>query len=61
MSPEPHVCVPGPDQAEDAIYGQAITKIEKWAYEAHPPQWWAHNGEYGTAITYCPFCGLKLP
>jgi hypothetical protein len=50
-----HTC--GPDGASPLqdIYGPAVTGIDFWN-----GQWWATNGEYATAISYCPFCGQKL-
>ena len=41
--------------ARSDIYGPAITSIMFW-----DGQWWAGNGEYATAISFCPFCGVKL-
>lgn len=37
------------------LYGPAIYKIIKTKHG-----WVAHNGEYGTIIYFCPFCGQKL-
>ncbi len=39
-------------------HGRAIDAI---IYYHEKKTWFADNGEYGTGITYCPFCGLKLP
>lgn len=36
-------------------FGSAIGGIIK--VQGH---WLADNGEYATAINYCPFCGIKL-
>jgi hypothetical protein len=46
-------------------YGMAITHIEYSARHDNklrePARGWvAHNGEYGTFINYCPFCGARL-
>jgi hypothetical protein len=39
----------------EELYGAAITRIEQLR-----GRWWAHNGEYATEITFCPFCGAQL-
>ena len=52
----PHKCPKGTRWGAMTHYGHAITKIE-W----FDRKWWAQTGsEYGTAIKFCPFCGLKL-
>jgi hypothetical protein len=51
-------------------YGVAINSIE---IRDHPKieseegvhvetsaRWMANNGEYATAVNFCPFCGIKL-
>jgi hypothetical protein len=41
--------------APEELYGAAITKIDQ-----RDGQWWAHNGEYSTEISFCPWCGIRL-
>jgi len=36
-------------------YGPAITNIEK-----SDGLWWAHNDEYASEISFCPWCGQEL-
>ena len=44
---------------ESRLYGQAIDSIE-WYEDEH--RWFAGAGmEYETPITFCPFCGERLP
>lgn len=39
-------------------HGAAIGYIE---FDLNAKVWVAHCDEYGNVITYCPFCGIKLP
>jgi hypothetical protein len=45
---------PGVDLPE-ARYGPAFEKIE-----CFDGKWWAHNEEYATEVTFCPWCGVRL-
>ncbi len=45
---------PGADLPE-ARYGPAFEKIE-----CFDRRWWAHNDEYATQVTFCPWCGVRL-
>ena len=49
--------VHGPPEEElpAALYGPAITTIER-----RDGAWWAHNEEYSTEISFCPWCGSRL-
>jgi len=38
-------------------YGEAIDHC----MEYDDNSFWAGNGEYGSAVNYCPFCGAKAP
>ncbi len=38
-----------------ARYGPALTRIER-----SDGRWWAHNDEYATEISFCPWCGEEL-
>ena len=38
-------------------HGEAITMI---TYNVKLSHWMAGNGEYGTAVMFCPFCGCEL-
>lgn len=51
-----HTCQPWPDaEADSRLSGHAITAIIQAA-----GRWYAENGEYATAIRFCPFCGGTL-
>jgi hypothetical protein len=45
---------PGADLPE-ARYGPAFEQIEYF-----DGRWWAHNDEYATEVTFCPWCGSRL-
>jgi hypothetical protein len=47
----------GPADSDDPprLYGAAITRIELVA-----GRWWAHNEEYSTQVSFCPWCGERL-
>ena len=45
---------PGADLPE-ARYGPAFETIE-----CFDGRWWAHNDEYATEVTFCPWCGVRL-
>lgn len=47
------------DHARDhrAGYGGAIDSC----YGYDDGQFWAANGEYGSLVNFCPFCGEKAP
>ena len=45
---------PGADSPE-ACYGPAFETIE-----CFNGTWWAHNDEYATEVTFCPWCGDRL-
>jgi hypothetical protein len=38
-------------------YGAAVTTC----IEDEEGKFWVANGEYGTQVFYCPFCGAKAP
>jgi hypothetical protein len=38
-------------------YGAAI----EYCYEDENKKFWVGNGEYGSQVNYCPFCGEKAP
>lgn len=44
------------DVPDQLLYGPAIRQIDRCA-----GKWYAHNNEYSSMITHCPFCGLRLP
>jgi len=53
-----HLCPGGRragGQRNDDFFGSAIYAIEK-----RNGKWIAHNDEYASYISYCPFCGKKL-
>lgn len=37
------------------LFGAAITWVERV-----DRRWWAHNEEYSTEVSYCPWCGTRL-
>jgi hypothetical protein len=39
----------------EALYGPAFEKIEQF-----DGRWWAHNDEYATEVTFCPWCAARL-
>jgi hypothetical protein len=39
-------------------YGSAIDSTME--YDLETARWWIGNGEYGSPIRYCPYCGLDL-
>jgi len=39
----------------EELYGATITRIDRRA-----GRWWAHNDEYSTEVTFCPWCGTRL-
>ena len=51
-----HECEVNISRLPDDLHGPAVTEIYFWSQN-----WWATNGEYATPISYCPFCGEKLP
>jgi hypothetical protein len=54
-----HRCEPDWVEDSDKIdgYGAAI----EYCLENENGELWAGNGEYGTRVNYCPFCGAKAP
>lgn len=40
---------------EELLYGPAINQIVRSG-----EKWWAHNGEYSTEVSFCPWCGADL-
>lgn len=38
-------------------YGQAI----ETCYGNEHGEYWVDNGEYGSQVCYCPYCGAKAP
>lgn len=36
-------------------YGAAVEHIDRWG-----GRWWAHNREYATEVSFCPWCGREL-
>ena len=59
-----HTCPPQDQKLRDVDYGHAIGNIEYGPVTqpdgSNPSFWYATNGEYGTEIFFCPFCGLNL-
>lgn len=49
-----HYC-PCPDGLDDAFWGPAIANC----YEDIDGRLWVENGEYGSQVIYCPYCGTK--
>lgn len=45
---------PGADSPE-ARYGPALEGIARFN-----GRWWAHNDEYATEVSFCPWCGRGL-
>ncbi len=43
------------DEDRTGLWGPAVTRIEQWS-----GRWWAHNEEYATEVTHCPWCGGPL-
>lgn len=56
-------------RSRSGAYGDAIT--ECWEAPGHgqeidpgqflPGQFWVGNGEYWSAVNFCPYCGAKAP
>ena len=44
----------------DSRLGYGAALCDTIDYDAETGLWVAGNGEYGTAVRYCPWCGLKL-
>ena len=55
-------------------YGEAINtcsevesplaewRVKAYGYERYKPgQFWVGNGEYGSQVNFCPYCGAKAP
>lgn len=40
------------------MYGGAISN--RMALDANSGYWWIDNGEYASAIRFCPWCGVEL-
>jgi len=40
---------------KEPLYGPSVLYIERVA-----GRWWAHNREYSTEVSYCPWCGIRL-
>ena len=55
MTTRPMVTEKMENEAEMLCYGPIIYKIVKTA-----DGWLAHNEEYGSVISFCPFCGERL-
>jgi hypothetical protein len=58
-NPTPHRCNPSWACYEDAYqeaYGTAIDHCVE-----RDGQFWVGNGEYGSRVNYCPYCGAKAP
>jgi uncharacterized protein (DUF433 family) len=50
----------GPGWDDDAapperLWGDAVTRIERVG-----GRWWAHDNEYATEVSFCPWCGVRL-
>jgi uncharacterized protein (DUF433 family) len=43
------------DSTPDRLWGDAIRRIERVG-----GRWWAHNEEYATEVSFCPWCGVEL-
>jgi hypothetical protein len=56
---EEHRCAGFPGENDWQYYGPAIGVIE---FQERSGNWLAQNGdgEYGTYIRFCPFCGVEL-
>jgi hypothetical protein len=39
----------------ERLWGDAVVRIERVG-----GRWWAHNGEYATEVSFCPWCGVRL-
>jgi hypothetical protein len=54
-----HTCTQEPDDTRfRGFYGPAICDI---TYTDGETCWGTDNGEYRSPITFCPWCGIKLP
>ena len=45
----------GQSEVPGALYGSAVCMIERIGN-----RWWAHNEEYATEVSFCPWCGQHL-
>lgn len=54
-----HECKPkyAEDNENIAGYGEAVTTCT----EGEAGEFWVGNGEYGSRVNFCPFCGEKAP
>lgn len=52
-----HTCEPM-KVADWEQHGHAVTSV--FSHADYPGVWWAGNGEYATAVSFCPFCGVNL-
>jgi hypothetical protein len=52
----PHYCK-APESAMSDGWGIAIDEC----YENNREEFWVTNGEYGSQVNYCPYCGAKAP
>lgn len=43
------------EEKDHELYGPAITEVTRWS-----GRWWAHNEEYATEVSHCPWCGEEL-
>lgn len=43
------------EEVLETIYGPAFLHVERVR-----GRWWAHNREYSTQISFCPWCGQQL-
>ena len=53
-----HICDIGGLIRESEGYGHALDP--EISFNAEKRIWFAGNGEYGTNVNYCPWCGVKL-
>jgi len=55
MTTRPMVMERMEEEAQIQCYGPVIYNIVKTS-----GGWLAHNGEYASVISFCPFCGQRL-
>lgn len=54
---EKHLCRNAPTKKNRDGYGEAIENC----IEREDGSFWVGNGEYGSRVNYCPFCGAEAP
>lgn len=52
-----HYCNPPTQDRAFSAYGEAVEDC----HEDERGFFWVGNGEYGTPVEFCPFCGAKAP